>query len=179
MAEAYRIQERHDLAIQEWEAALKMEPDDRRLRKGLARALWLNRDYRKAQPLLEELLRLEPDSPDLNFQLGDTLLHGETPEKAIPYLEKAVQLSPAHLPARAALGQAYGRVGRPEEAVAHLKAALEIDADGSLYYQLGQAYQKSGQTLLARRAMERFEEISQAARQRRRQLPEAFEITPP
>lgn len=90
MAETYRIQGKYELSAKEWQQALKFAPQDGRLKKGLARALWLNRDFERAQPLLEELVRLEPQSVELNFQLGDALLRGETAEKAVPYLEREI-----------------------------------------------------------------------------------------
>jgi predicted Zn-dependent protease len=99
--------------------------------------------------------------------------------EAIPFLEKVVKSDPNHMPARAALGLAYLRVGRAAEAIPHLKAARDVEDDGSLYYQLAQAYQRAGQQPLARENMQRFEEISKTARARRQKLPEEFEITPP
>lgn len=179
MAETYRIQGKYELSAKEWQQALKFAPQDGRLKKGLARALWLNRDFERAQPLLEELVRLEPQSVELNFQLGDALLRGETAEKAVPYLERALKFSPGYMPAHASLGRAYMRLGRAEEAIPHLKAALDLDEEGSLYYQLAQAYQKAGQQALAKQTLEKFEEISRAARARTPKLIEEYQITPP
>lgn len=48
MAEAHHIQGRHELATREWEETLRLEPGNHRLQKGLARSLWLQRDYRRA-----------------------------------------------------------------------------------------------------------------------------------
>ena len=45
----------------------------------------------------------------------------------------------------ASLGLALSRLGNHVEAVPHLEKALELDDDGSLYYQLGRAYQAMGQ----------------------------------
>ncbi|MFB3920547.1 MAG: tetratricopeptide repeat protein [Terriglobia bacterium] len=179
MAEAESIQGRPELAVQEWNEALKLAPDDRRLKKGLARALRLNKEYEQARLLLQELVRTEPGSLDLQYELGEALLGTGQPEESLPYLERVVKSEPRNLSARAALGLAYLRAGRPQESIPHLKAASEIENDGSLYYQLAQAYQRSGQAALARETMQRFEEISGTARARRQKLPEEFEITPP
>ncbi len=179
MAEAYRMEGKYDLAAKEWEEALRLAPQDRRLQNGLARALWLNRDYDKARPLLEELLKVEPESAELNYELGDALLRSESAEQALAYLETAVKLSPDHVAAHASLGRAYMRMGRAEAAIPHLQAALELDEEGSLYYQLAQAYQKVGQKGLAAQSMQKFEEASAAARARRPKSHEEFQITPP
>jgi predicted Zn-dependent protease len=179
MAEAYRIQGKYDLAAREWQKALELTPQDRRLKQRLARALWLNRDYKNARPLLERLVQLEPESAELNYQLGDTLLSLETAQGAVPYLEMAVKIAPGHTAAHASLGRAYMRLGRPEQAISHLKAALDLDEEGSIYYQLAQAYQKAGQGQLARQTLQKFQEISTTVRARRPKLDEEYQITPP
>ncbi len=179
MGDAHRIRGKYDLAVQEWQEALKLAPHDRRALEGLARSLWLNREYSKAQPLLEELVKSEPESTELNYELGDTLLRGESAEQAIPYLEKAVRFSPGHLAAHASLGRAYMRLDLPGRAIPHLKAALSLDPEGSIYYQLSQAYKRAGESVLTEKTMKEFETISEAARRRRPQNVQEYVVTPP
>lgn len=179
MAEAYRTQGHHRQSAQEWGEALKLRPQDRRLQKGLARALWLDRDFQVARPRLEELIRGEPESGDLNYQYGDTLVELGAAEGAIPFLEKAVQKSPGLLEAHASLARAYLRLDRAEQAIPHLKMALDVDETGSFYYQLARAYEKTGQQLLAKQTMQRFNEISKTARVERQRFFEERQITPP
>jgi tetratricopeptide (TPR) repeat protein len=179
MAEAYRIQGDHRQSVNEWEEALKLAPGDRHLQKGLARSLWLDREYRAGQPRLEELVRLEPKSSEVNYLYGDTVLELGEPEKAVSFLEKAVRQSPGLLEAHASLARAYLRLGRVKQAIPHLKAALGIDETGSFYYQLARAYEKTGQTALAKQTMQKFEEISRSLRVRRQKFFEERQITPP
>jgi predicted Zn-dependent protease len=180
LAEAYRIQGKYDLCVKEWQEALRLAPDDRRQKAGLARALWLNREYDQARPLLDELARTEPESAELNYELGDTLLRGQdAAEKALPFLERAAHLAPEDKAIHASLGRAYVRVGEPKKAIPHFKAALGLDDEGTLYYQLAQAYQKAGQKDLARQAMREFKEISTAAEARKPLRIEEYQITPP
>ena len=179
LAEAYRVQGKYELCAEEWQQALRLAPSDPRQKEGLARAVWLEREYQQARPLLEELIRTQPESAELNYELGDTLVQVNAADKAIPLLEKAVQLSPGGKPAHASLGRAYMRVGEPEKAIPHLKAALDLDAEGSLYYQLAQAYQKTGQQSLAKQTFRQFQEISRAAQARKPQRVEEYQITPP
>lgn len=179
LAEVHRIQGRPDLAVAAWKSALELAPDDKRLRKGLAVALRVNREYEAARSLIEELVRSEPESPEMNFELGETLSQLGRPEEAIPFLEKSVRLAPQNVQARASLGRAYLRLGEAAKAIPHLEAARDVEADGRLHYQLAQAYQKTGQSQLARESLDKFEEISRRLRARRHQLPEEFEITPP
>ena len=177
MAEAYRILGKYDLSIKELREALELVPDDRGQKEGLARALWLNRDYKEAQPLLEELVKQEPESAQLNYELGDTILWSGTAENAIPYLENAIKYSPENKAAHDSLGRAYMRAGQTEKAIPQFKAALGLDKEGTIYYQLAQAYRETGQKELAMQTMQEFERISKAAKARRPQ--EIYQITPP
>lgn len=74
--------------------------------------------------------------------------------------------------------RAYLRLGQAEDAVPHLKAALDIDETGSFYYQLARAYEKTGQTVLAKQNLQKFEEISKSVRVRRQKFFEERQIAP-
>lgn len=179
LAQSYRLQALHHLSIKEWQEALKFAPQDARLKRELARALWSNDNYQAAEPLLQELILRQPDSAELNFELGDTLLQLRKNEEALGYLEKAVALSPDLLAAQGSLGTAYGRLAQWEKAIPPLKTALKIDLEGSLHFQLGRAYQRLGQTALAEQMMSKSREISRSAESRRRKITEEYQITPP
>ncbi len=177
-AQAYRVQDLHVDSVREWQEALKLAPEDLRLKRELARSLWLDGDYQTARPLLEELLK-QSESAELHHQLGDTLLGLQMPDKAIPFLEKAVRSSPGLLPAHASLARAYLRVGNLQQAITHTKIALRIDEDGSLHYQLARAYQRTGQQDLAKKIMQESKRISESIQVRRRKQAEEYQITPP
>lgn len=72
--DVYRIQGRKEDSVQEWRAAVRLAPTDGYAANGLARALWLHRDYEEAQALIERLLKSNPESPELNHELGSILL---------------------------------------------------------------------------------------------------------
>lgn len=179
LADAYRVRGEYAEAVREWRSALQLAPGDRRVKAGLARALWLNREHDKARPLLEELVKLEPESADLNFELGDALLNLDHVPEAIHYLEAAIKIAPNHLQAHASLGRACTRAGEPRRAIPHLKAAADLDPEGRGYYQLAQAYEAAGDKAAARQALLKFRQISGRVRQQRSQNPDDYEITPP
>lgn len=164
-AERYESRGRYPDAAQQWQAAFSLTPGEPAAQKGLARSLWLARDYQGALPILQDLVSKEPESAPLNYQLGDTLLELKGPVPALPYLEKAVMLAPQVVEARASLGKALLRDAKATAAIPHLEAALPADRDGSTHYQLMRAYQSAGRPDDARRTLARHEELKRQSAQ--------------
>lgn len=163
----------------EWRAALKLAPDDPKLKRELATALFDAKDYQAAMPLLQELIRQEPNAPDLNYLLGASLFRTEQPEKALPYLEQAVK-SQTDIPAAdAALGLTLVALNKNAEAIPYLKKALTLDDDGSMHYSLARAYRAQGDTQLAAGAMQQYQKIQKQNQQINDQLAKEAEITAP
>jgi tetratricopeptide (TPR) repeat protein len=166
-------------AVAEWKAAQELAPDDPRIARQIAVALYEARDYTRAVPLLEQMLRANPDAADLHFFVGDSWLQQSQPEKALQPLETAVRLEPNLLPARAALGLTLIRLERAADAVPYLTAALSIDEDGSLHYQLARAYQASGNTAKSAEMMKAYQEIKSRSEEQKAQLEKEAVITAP
>ena len=124
-------------------------------------------------------MRQSPDSVELNYWLGFTLLGLEKAEDAVPYLERAVRGDPTVLQPQRDLARAYLRVGQVEKAIPHLKTALPLDDDGTLYYQLAQAYRKAGQRELERQMLVKFREIQSSTGAEKKKFEKSLEITPP
>jgi len=141
--------------------------------------LKLSQDYRAALPLLQGLLRQQPTSAELNYLVGDTLLDQQRVEEAIPLLKRAVSRDPKFLAAHKSLARADLAAGKAIEAIPHLKAALPADDDGSLHYQLAQAYQTSGQSERAKKILADYQMIQRSAAAAREAAKRATEITPP
>jgi len=151
-------------AARQWREALKLAPDDGRIRTGLVWALYRSRDYEAALALIEGMRKGDADSAELNFLSGASWLNLEEPEKSIPYLEKAVGADSHSLPAQGALGQALLKTGRAKDAIPHLKAALPIDEDGSGHFQLFRAYKIAGQGEAAKQALSDYEGFTKRLR---------------
>jgi predicted Zn-dependent protease len=166
-------------AIEELKKAAEVWPEDVRLRRELATALFVANDSEGARPLLEDLLKREPDSVDLAVLLGQTWIKTLQPDKAVPLLERVVRRDPKVLPAQAALGRAYLETGAAAKAIPALQAALETDTDGSLHFQLARAYRATGQPDLASAALARFQELRKSAEAEAQSLREEFQILPP
>lgn len=166
-------------AVQHWRQALQLAPKSPELQRGLAVSLYNSGDFEQALPMLKELLAEQPASAEANYLYGNALLLSEEPGKAILYLEQALKSDPEFPSARGALGSAHLQLGSFEEAIPHLQAVLAIDEDGSTHYQLVRAYQGAGQEDAARRTIEQYRQIQQAAEARRRAMEGISEIAPP
>jgi predicted Zn-dependent protease len=162
MAELHSAALRWREAANEWSAALKLAPDNRRARLGLAWSLFRGRDFEPALATLKPLLA-EPSSGEVQFLCGAALLNLGQPRESIAYLRDAVAADPGLLSARAALGQALLQTGEAADAIAYLKAALSTDEDGSLHFQLFRAYQLTGQNAEAQEALGAYRRLRKSA----------------
>jgi predicted Zn-dependent protease len=126
-------------------------------------ALGAAAQYGEAFQLASELLRGDPGSAELNALAGDALLNSQKAEESIPFLKKSAAANRGNLVTQRSLGLAYLKSGDAKLALPHLEAAVAIDADGSVYYQLGIAYRQTGQAELAKRAQAKYHELSTKA----------------
>lgn len=179
MAELHNRNGRYLEAAEELRAALKLRPGNPAIEAELALALYRGRDFEAAIELSSKLLAQRPADPQLNWIRGDSLLSLQKAEESIAPLKKAVEANPDLLPAHHALGRAYMQLGQDAAAVPHLEAALPIDEDGSLHYQLGQAYRTTGQMELAKQTLAAYQKIQRETRAQQRELQEEIQITAP
>ncbi|PYV07431.1 MAG: hypothetical protein DMG26_00095 [Acidobacteria bacterium] len=179
LAKIHFGQRNYPAAARDWQEALKFSPESPYYQRELAVSLSASGDYEHARPLLSDLTKRSPDSVELNYWLGFTLLSLEKAEEAIPFLRKAVKGDPGVLESQRDLARAYLRVGLVEEAVPHLRAALPIDEDGGLYYQLAQAYRRTGQRNLEKEALVKFHAIQSSTTVEKKRTEEQIQITPP
>ena len=178
-AEIARGQGQHLESAREWREALVLMPGNPRLRRELAASLFMAQDYRAALAEAESMLKADVKSPELNFIAGGSLLRLEEPEKAVAYLKAALNSDPSLLAADASLGLALSRLGNHAAAVPYLEKALDVDEDGSLYYQLGRAYQAMGQREKATSAMSKYQEILKKAEEQKEEVAREAQIGPP
>ena len=166
-------------AADELRAAQKLAPGDPRIANQLAIALYEGANYTEAVPLLQALLQHDPQSSELNYFLGDSLLRMEQPDKALPLLEAAVKYDTKLLPARGSLGLAYIRLNRDADAIPHLNIAREIDDDGSIHFQLAQAYRRAGNADASKQMLAEYTRIQQRSKTEEGKLEEEAAITAP
>ena len=136
--------------------ALALGGDNGGLERQMAELLYLAKRFDEAQPLLERFLRVDSREPRWPALLGSVLAERQEFAEAVPLLKASLELPGAPLTAQLDLGRAYLAIGRPEAAVSHLTAVLSTDTDGSVHYQLAQAYQRLGLREPAREALAKY-----------------------
>ncbi len=158
--------------------ALAIRQGDGGLERQLAELLYLARRTAEARPLLERFLRSDDQDPRWPAMVGELLAEDQEYEKAIPLLENALALPGAPPAVRLDLGRSYLALGDSEQAAMHLSASLGMDTDGSVHYQLAQAYQRLGMREQAREAMAKYQELN-ARNRSDTEASASLEITPP
>ena len=159
-------------------AALAIRPQDGSLERQMAELLYLARRSAEARPLLEKFHRTDKGDPRWAAMLGNLLADAQDFGNAIPLLESALAAPNPPQSARLDLGRAYLAVDKPEKALEHLRAAASLDADGSVHYQLAQAYQRTGMRDQAREALTKYQALQTRTREQTRAAA-ALEITAP
>jgi tetratricopeptide (TPR) repeat protein len=178
-ADIARGQGQHLEAVKEWRAALALQPGSVPIQRELAISLFMAGDYASALEAAKKLLKSQPDSAEMNFMAGDSLLRAEQPEEAIPFLRAAQAADPKMLAADASLGLALSRIGKHAEAIPHLRKALELDDDGSLHFQLANAYRAAGDAEKARVVMAQYQEILKRNQEQKEEVAREAQIGPP
>lgn len=162
-ADIFRGQGRALPAAEELRKALALSPGNVQIERDLAGALFAARQADEALPLLEKLLKQSPDDIELTVGYAEMLVQTQQMEPAIPLLRKALAARPDIVRAHGALGRALMAQGDAAAALPHLEKALPTDEDGSLHYQLAQAYQRAGQADQAKAMLEKYQAMQQAA----------------
>ena len=178
-AHIYNSQKKYSEAASEWQKALQLSPTDTQVKKELAISLKLGENYSQALPLFHELLQQQPNSAELNYLLGDTLLDLQRPVEAIPLLKQAATRDPKSLAVHKALARSELATGKTLDAIPHLKVALASDEDGTLHYQLAQAYRATGQIELANKMLKEYQALQRSAAAQAEAAKQDTEITAP
>ena len=161
-----RAEDRHQDAVMELTAALKLAPQNPTLTFELATACYAARDYEQALATVEPLRRARPDDPRFVKLAGYSLLQLRRPDEALPLLQRAAAIDPSDPGPPLALGRAHLQRGDYAAAVPLIEPHLGTDPDGSLHVQLARAYTGLGQREKAAALLARSEELHRASEER-------------
>lgn len=159
LAEGYALRADLRYALQEFQAALELGPNEPELHEALGELYLEHLEYDAAQSELEKALALDSSRTHALYLLGRAYVEEKETEKALPYLERAVRLQPDLAEANSLLGTAYLRLGQFANAISSLEKAAGSDHYGNVHYQLSVAYRKLGQPERAQKELMRSQDL--------------------
>jgi tetratricopeptide (TPR) repeat protein len=133
-------------AIQDFENALKINPNHLLSLDNLGNAYRLQKRWADAREVLERALSIARDDPEANYSLGMVYAQTDDTTKAYDYLQRALQARPDYPEALNNLGVLYLVTQRPDEAVAAFQRCIRV-APGfdQAYLNLARVYVLKGQ----------------------------------
>jgi cytochrome c-type biogenesis protein CcmH/NrfG len=119
-----------DLARQNYEKAISLDPKMTKARVNLATLIGESGEADSARVMLEEIIRDDPSDPRALTNLGMLLYNQKDVDTAVKYFNKALILDPTSPEARYNLGLAFAEQGLLLEAIREWRAVLELTDEG-------------------------------------------------
>jgi len=154
-------------AMRELEGLLRNDPHTRGLHYTLGCLYMEAEQYSPAlQQFLAELALANPE-PRTYLQLGHTYIAANQPQQGLNYLRKAVTVTPGSAGmAWVDIGRAYRALDKPADAVAAFDKAIQLgERKASVYYQLGLAARRAGDTARSREALAMSQKLREDEKQ--------------
>jgi tetratricopeptide (TPR) repeat protein len=155
-------QQKPEVALERFEAALKADPSLAAARVNQAIAMTALQRYEPAQQILDAAVKADPANVRAWYNLGllaRTLGDSDTAQTAFA---RATELAPADPYAHYFVGLISSQVQQHDRAIAAFTRALELDPFlVSAEFGLARSYQRSGKTDAAKTHMDRFTRLTQ------------------
>jgi tetratricopeptide (TPR) repeat protein len=153
LAESYRDREKYAEAEAEYKVALSINPNEFAALVGAATNYLQELRIELAHEMIQNALAQNPSDAEANYIMGEVLFAEHKYSEAEPYLKTGLTTRAELIPRiHALLGQVYASQGDTQHAIEEYKLGLPSDDDGSVHYQLGRLYQKTGESKLAAEA---------------------------
>jgi tetratricopeptide (TPR) repeat protein len=134
-----------DLAIQDFERALQIDPDHSVALQNLGNAYRQKKDWPQAKRVLEKAFALNPDEAETNYSLGMVYAQENDSDRAYEYLRRALLARPGYPEALNNLGILYLRTRRPEQAKQCFAESIRVAAAyDQAYLNLARVYSIEG-----------------------------------
>jgi len=151
-------------AIEQFRAAIKVDPRMPDVHFGLGYLLWSKHRYEEAVPEFEIELASNPNHVQAMAHLGDAKIKLGQPEAAVPLFEKAIRIDPQCEMAYLDLGIVYANSGRKDDALRELKVAERLSPDDvDVHWRLGRLYHVMGNKAESKAELDQAKNITQAA----------------
>jgi tetratricopeptide (TPR) repeat protein len=158
---AYMNQQRMDKAVEEFDQALKADPDltAAELNKGIA--LLNLQKLPEAEAALNAAAAKEPSNPRVWYNLGLLRRSEGKPAEAIEAFQRVLKIDPNDPDTHYFLGTMYAQQQQYTKAIAEFEAVLRLQPlHASAQFGLARALQRSGNTDAAREHLQAFEHLT-------------------
>lgn len=164
LAEANASADRHIDAIAEYEAAIKLVPNEPRLHEQLGTEYRLAGKMEEAQQAYLKELEIDPQNMSAQYKLGVLVLEMGDPARGKSLIEAALRVRPDLQNSDYNLGRAEMQLGNDQDAAAHFERATSAagsdpDVIEQSWYQLGIVYRRLHRMEEAQKAMATFQKL--------------------
>jgi tetratricopeptide (TPR) repeat protein len=164
LAEANAGAERHMDAIAEYEAAIKLAPNEPRLHEELGTEYRLAGKLPEAEQAYLRELEIDPENISAQYKLGVLAIESGDPARGKSLIEGALRVKPDLRHSEYNLGRAEMLLGNDAAAAQHLERATsaagsDSDVVEQSWYQLGIVYRRLHRTEEAQQAMATFQKL--------------------
>jgi tetratricopeptide (TPR) repeat protein len=118
-----------EAAIEAWQKAIAVDPNDARVNFGLAGALAAAGRSKESIAYFQKATEVNPDFIEAFYGLGVAQMREQNADGAVAAFQAAIQLSPQFFQAHESLGFAYFVQGKNSDALLHLRLALDGEPD--------------------------------------------------
>jgi len=153
-------------AIEQFRAALKVNPKMPDAHFSLGYVLWILKQYPEAASEFQAELDNNPDHAQAMTYLADVDLQLGHADAALPLLEKAIKLDSEQELAHLDLGILYAGAGRQDEALREMKEAERLAPEEvDVHWRLGRLYRTMGRKDEAKAEFDKANQVNKAADQ--------------
>ena len=163
LAEANADAERHVDAIAEYQAAIKLAPNEPRLHEELGTEFRAAGKMPEAEEAFRKELEIDPDNVTAKYKLGVLLTEKGDAAQGKQYILDALKARPGLRHADYNLGRAEMLLGNDASAAEHFEKATQTDTDPDVlqqaWYQLGTVWRRMRRTREAQQAFAMFQKF--------------------
>jgi tetratricopeptide (TPR) repeat protein len=135
-------------AVQEYELAARLLPQNAEVLSNLGVALYFDHDLARSTAVFHQAIALNPNLFTPHLFSGLAWYRLSNPDAAVPELEKAIRIHPSDTVAHTWLGYAYVAQFRYDAAAKEFDAACKLAPDDiDSWYALGQTYLQIGKDM--------------------------------
>lgn len=169
LAESLASSGQPEKAIQEYEAAIRKQPNNPDLYEALGDEDQTVSRFDAATKAYQEELKLSPENGIALYNLGKIQVESGDPEAGVGFLRRAAAVHASAAPTDFYLGLGLSKLGHNEEAASWLEKSLENSPsdfiEQSAYYELARTYQRLNRKEDSERALDKLKALkAQTAR---------------